>query len=90
VIASAGRLIDALFTVCHTPGMEREPKSVMLVARVRPSLKAAIERAAVADQRSVSSLIEKLLTDHLAGLENAPRRPSRPPGVRASAGRTRQ
>jgi hypothetical protein len=45
--------------------MARETRSVPLNLRVRPSLKAAAERAAADDSRSLTSLIEKLLTDHL-------------------------
>jgi len=33
--------------------------------RLQPSLKAAAEKAAVDDQRSLTSLVEKLLTEHL-------------------------
>jgi len=32
--------------------------------RIDPRLKAAAEKAAVADRRSLSSLVEQLLTDH--------------------------
>jgi hypothetical protein len=70
--------------------MERETKTALLVARVRPSLKAAAERAAATDHRSVSSLIEKLLSDHIGGLESASQPPTKPRKPRASAGRARQ
>jgi hypothetical protein len=33
--------------------------------RIQPSIKAAAEKAAADDRRSLSSLIEKLLVDHL-------------------------
>jgi hypothetical protein len=69
--------------------MERETKTALLVARVRPSLKAAAEQVAASDHRSVSSLIEKLLTDHIAGLESAQRPPTEPRKPSASAGRGR-
>jgi hypothetical protein len=42
-----------------------ETKSTQILIRVRPSLKALAEKAAADDQRSLSSLFEKLLTDHL-------------------------
>ena len=45
--------------------MAAETKSSQILIRVRPSLKAGAEKAAAEDHRSLSSLIEKLLTDHL-------------------------
>jgi hypothetical protein len=45
--------------------MPPETKTAQGNLRIRPSLKAAAERAAYADQRSLTSLIEKLLTEHL-------------------------
>ncbi len=45
--------------------MPRETKTVPLNLRIKPSLKAAAERAAADDQRSLTSLIEKLLADYL-------------------------
>lgn len=42
-----------------------ETKSAILQLRLKPSLKKAAEQAATNDQRSLTSLIEKLLTDHL-------------------------
>lgn len=51
--------------------------------RVEPELKAAAERAAASDHRSVASLLEKLLVEHLrehgfwpAEEEAAPKRPA--------------
>ncbi|WP_368502201.1 toxin-antitoxin system HicB family antitoxin, partial [Salipiger sp. 1_MG-2023] len=43
----------------------REKKTSQINLRISPSLKEAADRAAAADQRSLTSLIEKLLTDHL-------------------------
>ena len=40
-------------------------KSFQLNVRIPPQLKAMLDVAAAADQRSVASLIEKSLTDHL-------------------------
>jgi hypothetical protein len=45
--------------------MARELKSAPVNLRIRPSLKEAAEKAAADDQRSLTSLIEKLLTDYL-------------------------
>jgi hypothetical protein len=41
------------------------PKSLPVSIRLPPSVKAAAEKAAGDDTRSLSSFIEKLLTDHL-------------------------
>ncbi|WP_425280305.1 toxin-antitoxin system HicB family antitoxin [Roseivivax halodurans] len=43
----------------------REKKTAQINLRISPSLKEAADRAAASDQRSLTSLIEKLLTDHL-------------------------
>jgi hypothetical protein len=45
--------------------MPKETKIAQVNLRLKPSLKAAAEKAAAEDQRSLTSLIEKLLTDHL-------------------------
>jgi hypothetical protein len=45
--------------------MPLEMKTAQVNLRIRPSLKAAAERAAADDHRSLTSLVEKLLTDHL-------------------------
>jgi len=45
--------------------MATETKSAQLLMRIRPSMKAAAEKAAVDDDRSLTSLIEKLLSDYL-------------------------
>lgn len=41
------------------------PKSLPVSLRLPPDVKAAAEKAAREDTRSLSSYIEKLLTDHL-------------------------
>lgn len=46
--------------------MADDTKTVTLNLRIRPSLKAALERAAKAEHRSMTNLIEKLLEDHIA------------------------
>ena len=51
--------------VCYTFGMADEKRSSMTMVRTKPSLKALATQAAVEDGRTLSSLIEKLLTDHL-------------------------
>lgn len=43
----------------------RENKTAQVNLRITPTLKVAADRAAAADQRSLTSLIEKLLTDYL-------------------------
>ena len=45
--------------------MAKETKNAQVNLRIRPSLKAAAEKAAADDQRSLTSLIEKLLADYL-------------------------
>lgn len=44
---------------------EKRIKTAQVNLRIEPALKAAAEKAAEADHRSLTSLIEKLLTDHL-------------------------
>jgi hypothetical protein len=39
-------------------------KTVLIAARVSPNLKAAVEKAAEADRRTLSGLIEKVLYDY--------------------------
>lgn len=39
-------------------------KTATLNLRIDPALKAAADKAAAADQRSLTSLVEKLLTDY--------------------------
>ncbi len=53
--------------------MNADVKSSQVNLRLSPILKARAERAAERDHRSLTSLIEKLLSDHLRGrvsLEN--------------------
>ena len=45
--------------------MAAETKTAQVNLRLQPSLKAAAEKAAEADHRSLTSLIEKLLSDYL-------------------------
>lgn len=47
--------------------MKREKmlKTDMIALRIAPEIKRALERTAEEDARSVSSLIEKLIRDHL-------------------------
>lgn len=45
--------------------MTQRLKTAQVNLRIDPQLKGAAERAARADQRSLTSLVEKLLTDHL-------------------------
>jgi hypothetical protein len=45
--------------------MQKRLKTAQVNLRIKPELKAAAERAAVDDNRSLTSLIEKLLMDYL-------------------------
>jgi hypothetical protein len=45
--------------------MEKRNKSAQVNLRLEPALKEAAEKAAAADHRSLTSLIEKLIADHL-------------------------
>lgn len=45
--------------------MTKENKDAQVNLRIQPSLKEAAEKAATDDSRSLTSLIEKLLTDYL-------------------------
>jgi hypothetical protein len=44
---------------------EKRLKTAQVNLRIDPDLKALADKAAAADQRSLTSLIEKLLTEHL-------------------------
>jgi hypothetical protein len=45
--------------------MQDEKKTAVFQVRMRPSVKAAGEKAAADDSRSLASLMEKLLIEHL-------------------------
>jgi len=45
--------------------MTKRIKTAQVNLRIAPALKAAAEKAASDDQRSLTSLVEKLLTDYL-------------------------
>jgi hypothetical protein len=45
--------------------MQQRRKTAQVNLRIDPSLKEAAEKAAADDQRSLTSLVEKLLTEHL-------------------------
>ena len=44
---------------------EKRLKTAQVNLRIDPDLKAAADKAAAADQRSLTSLVEKLLSDYL-------------------------
>ena len=48
--------------------MKLSPRTSQLDLRLSPELKAAAEEAAADDSRSLTSLIEKLLVDHLKAI----------------------
>lgn len=50
-------------------------KTTQISIRVEPAFKAAIEAAARLDSRSIGSLIEKLLRDHLKAIDIDPDTP---------------
>jgi hypothetical protein len=52
-------------------------KTAQVNLRIDPGLKAAAEQAAAADHRTLTSLIEKLLLDHIKAQRPAKRRPRR-------------
>jgi hypothetical protein len=52
---------------------EKRLKTAQVNLRLEPKLKAAAEKAAAKDHRSLTSLIEKLLTDHLTKLKLPPK-----------------
>ena len=62
--------------------MAKEAKSAPVELRIQPALKAAAERAAARGNRSLTSLIEELLTDYLRRggflTEDKEKRPSIP------------
>ena len=49
---------------------------------IDPALKEAVEKAAAHDHRSVTSLVEKLLTDYLRRSGYIPRHPGQDEGIR--------
>jgi hypothetical protein len=60
-------------------------KTAPLNIYVSPELKAAAMRAAKADQRSLTSLVEKLLTDYCRDTGHLPLPPNTPPSRRGKA-----
>jgi predicted HicB family RNase H-like nuclease len=52
-------------------------RSTQFNMRMDPALKAAAEKAAAADRRSLSSLVEKLLEDYCREHEFLPEKPGR-------------
>lgn len=63
--------------------MTSEMKTAQVNLRVSPSLKAAAQKAAADDHRSLTSLIEKLLADYVRMQESKEsRRPSDAPAAR--------
>ncbi len=50
-------------------------KTAVVTLRVDPKIKAAAERAAKIDRRSLTNFIEILILNHCAGLEQSSRNP---------------
>ena len=67
--------------------MQKRVKTAQVNLRIEPALKDAAERAAAEDHRSLTSLIEKLLTDYLRDRGFLPR-PGDLPTRRPTAGTT--
>ena len=64
--------------------MARSPdRSAQITVRCPPAFKAGAEHAAHLDSRSLSSLVEKLLTDHMRALGIDP---ENPPGWKPPSG----
>ena len=57
--------------------MKLTPRTDQVHLRMSPELKAASEAAAEADSRSLASLIEKLLVDHLKAIGGIDVKPKR-------------
>jgi predicted HicB family RNase H-like nuclease len=57
---------------------ETRVKSAQITVRVEPHFKAAAERAAKLDRRSVNSLVEKLLHDYMQSVGIDPDKPLPP------------
>ena len=52
----------------HCGGMERHRKTAQVKLRMAPELREAAQRAAADDKRTLTSLMEKLLDDHVRRL----------------------
>ena len=52
--------------------MQQRKKTAQVNLRIDPALKEAAEAAAKEDQRSLTSLVEKLLTEHLKAKGHLP------------------
>ncbi len=63
--------------------MERERKTVQLGLRIQPSLRKALEKWAIAEHRSLTSLVEKVMSDAATAAGYPPsggrRSPKKPP-----------
>ena len=69
---------------------QQRTKTAQINLRIAPALKAAAERAAAADHRSLTSLVEKLLSDHLKAAGHLDPEPPRGNVQVADAGATRR
>ena len=50
------------------------PPKVVLCFRIEPDLRAAVERLAKADRRSISAFIENVLAEYVAAVEQPKRK----------------
>src|ERR1700722_1724657 len=70
--------------------MANETRTANVMVRITPSMKAMAEKAAKDDTRSLSSLIEKLLTEHLKANGYLPAEKSRASRVAQGASHARR
>ena len=72
-LPSVNNIVDARCRFCHTASMTKKD---VLGIRLEPDEKAALEKAAAKDDRSLSAMARKLIVDALrkAGHLKAPRK----------------
>lgn len=65
-----------MYSVVIEPNREGDPmkRDAMIVVRVTPELRERLDAIAEAERRSLSNLIEKLLTDAVSGMRTTKRR----------------
>lgn len=56
--------------------MKLSPRTILINMRVSPDFKAAAEAAAMAENRSLTSFVEKLVLDHIRAAERVAVKPA--------------
>ena len=56
--------------------MKLSPRTLLINMRVSPDFKAAAEAAAMAENRSLTSFVEKLILDHIRAMERISVKPA--------------